>query len=124
MRKNKLKRIYAFLLSCIFSFSCVMFNTQSVLANLQSHVKDVVIRALPQTGNATNINLTWTNPPWSNLVDGEAQGGDLVHAPDGFRIRERNLTAGEGTFNNLTEAGPNDTTATISRVLATGSLYM
>ncbi len=124
MRKNKLKRIFAFLLSCIFSFSCVMFDAQSVFANLQSHVKDVVIRALPQTGNATNINLSWTNPPWSNLVDGEAQGGDIVHAPDGFRIRERNLTAGEGTFNNLTEVGPNDTTATISRVLATGSLYM
>ena len=125
MRKNRLKRILAFLLSCILSFSCVVFEYQSVFANLQTNVLDVVIRALPQSGNAYNINLTWTNPNWSTLVDGEAEGGDIIHTPDGYRIRERNLTAGEGTFTNITDlTGNNLTTATISRVLTTGSLYM
>lgn len=126
MRKSKFKRCLAMLLSCVLSFSCIPFNLESVFANLQTHVRDVVMRVLPQSGNATNINFTWTNPSWSTLTDGDASDGDAIHSPEGFRVMERNITAGEGNFKNASGdlAGNDLTTATISRDLTTGSLYM
>ncbi len=125
MRKNRLKRIFALLLSCIISFSAVTFNFETVFANLQSHVRDVVIRVMPKTGNGDSINFSWTNPEWSPVNDPDAEQGDVIHPPDGYRIQERNITGGEGAFNTISEETGNAlTTATITRMLTTGSLYM
>ncbi len=126
--KNRLKRISALLLSFIMLSSCVLFNFESVFANLQTHVRDVVIRVMPSTDRLSNINLSWTNPQWSTVPDGAANEGDKEHPPEGYRIMERNLTAGDSNFINVSDdlpAGdPPITTATISRNLTTGSLYM
>jgi len=124
--RNKIKRALSLILSFILSLSCVTFNFEAVFANRQSHVRDVVIRALPQTGNVSNINLSWKNPTWSTAVDPDASDGDLPHTPEGFRVMERNITGGNGTYENVSGdlAGPDLTSATIARNLTTGSLYM
>lgn len=126
MNRKNLRRFIASVLSFILSLSCVTFNFESVFANLQSNVKDVIIRAMPPTGIASNINFSWTNPSWSSINDPSAESGDVIHAPEGFRVMERNITAGDSTYTNVSgDLTGNSalTTTTISRALTTGSLY-
>lgn len=121
------KRIVSFvLMTAILLTNLIGTSVVSVLANRQSNVTDVIIRYVPSNEGTYNINFEWTNPTsWSSEIDGDAFDGETVHSPEGFRVMERNTTARETTFTNVSEntTDPNLSSSNISRVLTTGSIY-
>ncbi len=124
MRNSFLRRILSLVVLTAIIVS--NFTFELTFANLQTNVRDVVIRYVPPAGIMYNINFTWTNPPKSELNDGAAEDGDLPHDTAGYRIMERNTTNNEtaGTDvsgGNLTGAALN--TANVARNLVSGSIY-
>lgn len=126
--KNKiLKRLIS--LSLAGTMFAAVLPSNSVFANLQSHVTNVTIGSVP-TGNSNySIDFTWTNPAtWSTESDNNAVESDksAMHSPEGFLIQGLNATAGETKYTEYDDvAGADVLGDTITPVdpLNSGSIY-
>lgn len=126
--KNKIfKKLIS--LSLIGTMFAGILPSNSVFANLQSHVTNVTIGSVPTGNSGYKIDLTWTNPAvWSDEADNNAIESDknAMHSPEGFIIQGLNATARETKYTEYDDVKGADVLGdTITPVdpLNSGSIY-